>query len=218
MGPTEHGRGPLSTFADPACDTSIVSDAMDEGGLDGVLTSVPPAAPGHRAVGRARPLRFERARGDGTTNFPHPMLGSFEAGEVVVIRGVGPDISCWGGQASKLAANAGVEGVVIDGGFRDVPETREGSFPVFGRQPTPRSGQRRVRVASTDEPLTVDGVRVAPGDLVVADATGVVVVPAEHEAQVAETAADLLESESDLAERVAAGEDLASIREDHGQF
>lgn len=209
---------PLSTFADPACDTSIVSDAMDEHGLDGVVTGIPPAAPDHRAVGRARPLRFERARGEGTTNFPHAMLESLDTGEVVVIRGVSSGVSCWGGQASALAANTGVEGIVIDGGFRDVPEIREGSFPVFGRQPTPRSGQRRVSVASTDEPITVDGVRVAPGDAVVADATGVVVVPAEHEARVAETAADLLESESDLAERVAAGEDLASIREDHEQF
>jgi regulator of RNase E activity RraA len=61
-------------------------------------------------------------------------------------------------------------------------------------------------------------VRVAPGDAVLADATGVGVVPAEHEERVAETAADLLEAESDLAERVAAGEDLDSIREDHEQF
>jgi regulator of RNase E activity RraA len=209
---------PLSTFADPACDTSIVSDAMDEHGFDGVVTGLPPAAPGHRAVGRARPLRFERARGEGKTNFPHAMLDSFESSEVVVIRGVSLHISCWGGQASTLAANAGVEGVVIDGGFRDVPEIREGSFPVFGRQSTPRSGQRRVRVASTDDPITVGGVRVAPGDVVVADATGVVVVPAEHEERIAESAADLLDVESDLSERVAADEDLASIREDHEQF
>ena len=207
---------PLATFAE--CDTSLLSDAMDEHGIDGVVTGIPPAAPDHRAVGRARPLRFERARGVGTPNFPHAMLEALAAGEVLVIRGVSPDVSCWGGQASRLAANAGVEGVVIDGGYRDVPEVREGSFPVFGRQPTPRSGQRRVRVASTDEAVTVGVVGVAPGDAVVADATGVVVVPAEREARVAESAADLLDAESDLAERVAAGEDLDSIREDHEQF
>lgn len=207
---------PLSVFAE--CDTSLVSDAMDEHGLDGVVTGIPPAAPGHRAVGRARSLRFERTRGEGTTNFPLTMLETLAAGEVLVVRGVSPDISCWGGQASKLAENAGVEGVVIDGGYRDVPEIRAGSFPVFGRRPTPRSGQRRVRVAATDEAITVDGVRVAPGDAVLADATGVVVVPAEHEERVAESAADLRESESDLAERVAAGETFESIREDHEQF
>lgn len=207
---------PLSVFVE--CDTSLVSDAMDEHGLDGVITGVPPAAPGHRSVGRARPLRFERARGEGTTNFPLAMLEALAAGEVLVISGVSPDISCWGGQASTLAENAGVEGVVIDGGYRDIPEIHEASFPVFGRQPTPRSGQRRVRVASTDEPVTVDRVRVEPGDAVVADATGVVVVPAEHEAAIAKSAADLRESESDLAERVAAGEPFESIREDHEQF
>jgi regulator of RNase E activity RraA len=207
---------PPSVFAE--CDTSLVSDAMDEHGLDGVVTGIPPAAPGHRAVGRARPLRFEHARGEGTTNFPLAVLEALSAGEVLVISGVSPDVSCWGGQASKLAENAGVEGAVIDGGFRDVPEIRGGAFPVFGRQPTPRSGQRRIRLATTDEAVTVDGVRIEPGDAVVADATGIVVVPAEHEEGVAESAADLLESESDLSDRVAAGETLDSIREDHEQF
>lgn len=207
---------PLATFRE--CDTSLVSDAMDEHGIDGVVTGIPPVAPDHRAVGRARPLRFERVRGEGTTNFPHAMLEALAAGEVLVVRGVSSDVSCWGGQASRLAENAGVEGVVIDGGYRDAPEVREGPFPVFGRRPTPRSGQRRVRVASTDGAVTIDGVRVAPGDAVLADATGVVVVPAEHERRVAESAAGLLEAESDLAERVDAGEDLDSIREDHEQF
>jgi 4-hydroxy-4-methyl-2-oxoglutarate aldolase len=200
------------------CDTSIVSDAMDEHGLDGVVTGLPPAAPDQTAVGRARPVRFERARGEGLTNFPFDMLDAIAADELFVIDGVSPAISCWGGQASELAAGSGMAGAVIDGGYRDVPDVRGGEFPVFGRQATPKSGQGRVRVASTDEPVTLDDVRVTPGDVVVADATGVVVVPAEHEAVVAETAAEILDEEGDLAEKVAQGADIGDIRADHDRF
>lgn len=207
---------PLSVFEE--CDTSIVSDAMDEHGLDGVVTGISPAAPDHAAVGRARPVRFERARGEGLTNFPFEMLDAIAADEVFVLGGVGADLSCWGGQASALAAGAGMAGVVVDGGYRDVADIREGSFPVFGRHPTPKSGQERVRVASTGDPVTVDDVRVEPGDIVVADATGVVVVPRDEASAVAETAAAIRDEEGDLASRVEAGADVADIRAEHDRF
>jgi regulator of RNase E activity RraA len=207
---------PTAVFAD--CDTSVVSDAMDEHGLEGVLTGLSPASPEHRAVGRARPVRFERARGDGLTNFPFEMLDAIAADEVFVLDGVAPDLSCWGGQASALADEAGMAGVVVDGGYRDVEEIRADSFPVFGRATTPKSGQGRLRVASTTGPVTVDGVRVEPDDIVVADATGVVVVPSRHAERVAESAAAILEAEDDLATKVETGTDLEDIRADHDRF
>lgn len=207
---------PISVFAD--CDTSVVSDAMDEHGFDGVITGLRPAAPNHRAVGRARPVRFERARGDGLTNFPFEMLDAIAADEVFVLSGVSPDVSCWGGQASALAGNSGMAGTVIDGGYRDVDDIRDGSFPVFGRAATPKSGQGRIRVASTGNPITVDDVRVEPGDVVVADVTGVVVVPGDHATRVAETAASILEEEGDLAAKVEAGADIDDIRAEHDRF
>jgi len=199
-------------------DTSVVSDAMDDHGIDGVITGLSPAAPTHAAVGRARPLRFERARTEGLTNFPFAMLEAIEPGEVFVLDGADVDISYWGGQASALAASEGMAGTVVDGGYRDVREIQEGGFPVFGRQPTPKSGQGRVRVASTDAPVTVDGVRVEVGDVVVADATGIVVVPAEHETAVAETVEAILADEDSLGTMVAEGADLAEIREAHDRF
>lgn len=200
------------------CDTSIVSDAMDDHGLDGVVTGLDAVAPGHAAVGRARPIRFETARAEGLTNFPYEMLDAIVEDEVFVLDGIGPDVSCWGGQASKLAANSGMAGVVIDGGFRDVPDIHKGSFPVFGCQPTPKSGQGRMRVESTDAPVTVDGIRVDVGDVVVADATGVVIVPTEHEDVVAESAADILADEGDLSEMINERKGIEEIRAEHDTF
>lgn len=207
---------PIDVFEQ--CDTSIVSDAMDDHDLDGVMTGLEAVAPSHAAVGRARPVRFERARTEGLTNFPYEMLDAIAEDEMFVLDGVVPEFSCWGGQASKLAENSGMAGVVVDGGYRDVPDIHDGSFPVFGRQPTPKSGQGRIRVASTNAPVTVDGIRVDVGDVVVADATGVVVVPVEHEDAVAESATDILADEGDLSEKIDQGKGIAEIRAEHDTF
>ena len=75
-----------------------------------------------------------------------------------------------------------------------------------------------MRVASTTEPITVGGVRVEPADVVVADATGVVVVPADSAESVAETAAEILDAEADLSDKVAGETDLDAIRDDHDRF
>ena len=214
--------------------TSVVSDALDEHVPDadrapgddgappavggGVLDGLPPAHPDHRTAGRARPIAFERVAGDEPTNFPFALLEAPTAGEVVVIDGV-PHVSSWGALACRLAAAAGVEGLVVArGGYRDAPEVRAGSFPVFGGTRTPHSGKRRVRVATTDAPVTVDGTTVAPGDVVVADATGVVVVPRAVEDAVAATAADLLEEEDRMEAAIDGGATVGDLREDGLEF
>lgn len=200
------------------CPTSVVSDALDEFGIDGVLTGLRPANPGHVAVGRARPVRFEPVSGGERTNFPFAMLEAFAPDAVFVLAGVSPELSHWGGLASRLAANAGMAGVVVDGGYRDAPEIRAGSFPVFGRARTPKTGQRRLRIASVGEPVDVDGVTVAAEDVVVADATGVVVVPGDRAGAIAAAAREILESERELEEEVADGADVAALKADHEGF
>ena len=199
-------------------DTSIVSDALDDHGIDGVITGIEPAHTSQRAVGRAYTMRFERVDEPGETNFPFAMLHELAADRVLAIDGVGPDLSCWGGNASRLAANAGVSGVVVNGGYRDVPEIREGGFPVFARGPTPKTGQRRVTVEGVGEPIEVDGVTVAPGDVIVADATGVVVVPADEAAAVAETAESILGEELLLEAKIDAGATVADLERDGHAF
>ncbi|THE64130.1 RraA family protein [Salinadaptatus halalkaliphilus] len=199
--------------------TSIVSDALDEHGIDGVITGLEPVHPSHAAVGRAHTLRLEAAPNPGTeTNFPYAMLHELVADRVLVLDGGGPGLSCWGGNASQLAANAGVEGLVVDGGYRDVAEIRAGSFPVFGRAPTPKTGQKRLTVEEIGEPVTIGDVTVSPDDLLVADATGVVAVPADAVADVAETAEEILGEELLVESKIDGGATVADLERDAHEF
>lgn len=204
-----------------ACPTSVVSDALDEVDVNanGIVTGLPPADPNWHAAGWALPLRFEPVDDPGEpTNFPFAMLEAMAGGAVFVVDGAAPDLSCWGGMASRLAAQAGMAGVVVDGGFRDVPEVRRSGFPVFGRRPTPKSSQRRVEVAAVGDPVMVGGVTVAPGDVVVADATGVVVVPDDDVEAVGAAASTIREEEATLDEEIASGLDLETLEERHEGF
>lgn len=199
--------------------STIVSDALDEHEIEGVLIGINPAHPAHKAVGRARPVRFEAAPEDADrTNFPSDLFDAFNDGDVFVFDSISPEISCWGELASRLAAKAGVQGTVINGGFRDYNGIRERDYGVFGVQPTPRSGQPRLRIAAIDDPVTIQDVTIETNDIVVADGTGIAVVPQETASAVAETAEKILSKELVLDQRVANGADADTLLEEYKGF
>lgn len=200
-------------------DATIVSDALDEHGIDGVITGLEPAHPDHAAVGRARPVQFEAAPDDAdSTNFPFALFEEFADGDVFVMDSISPEISCWGGLASRLAAAAGVRGTIINGGYRDYPEIRSGEYGVFGAGPTPRSGQPRLRIAAIDDDVTIQGVSISRGDVVVGDATGIAVVPKTEAEAVAATAEDLLAKELVLDRKVENGADVSALTTEYEGF
>lgn len=200
-----------------ALDTGIVSDALDQHDVDGVIQGLRPAHPDHVAVGYARPMRFERVETDDATNFPYAMLERLDDDRVFVIDS-DEEVSSWGGNASKLADVAGLAGVVVDGAYRDAPDVRRTAVGVFGAARTPKTGQRRVRIATVDDPVTVRGVTVHADDVVVADATGVVVVPRERAEAVADTAETILGEELLLERKIASGATIDDLRADDHEF
>jgi regulator of RNase E activity RraA len=85
----------------------------------------------------------------------------------------------WGELMSTAARGRGCTGALIDGGTRDVSQLLRMGFPTFARHRSPASSIRRWRMSGYDHPVTCGGVLVRPGDFVVADADGAVIVPAE---------------------------------------
>lgn len=192
-------------------DTSLVSDALDEHGIDGVITGLDPLHPDHRAVGRASTLRMVPDESEGSTNFPHAVFDAMEEDRVLVMDAVS-GVSSWGGNASRLGARAELNGVITDGDARDVDDIRDGSFPVFSEGTTPRRGQRRAKVTVTNDPIEVDDVTVSPDDIVVADVTGIVIVPDTEAEAVADTAEELLEKEREIEDRIDDGATYEDLR------
>jgi regulator of RNase E activity RraA len=87
----------------------------------------------------------------------------------------------WGELLTTASRNAGCIGVIVDGAVRDLAKMRAMEFPVFARGVCPYDSRDRQRVVDLDVPVEIGGVRFCPGELVVADEDGIVVVPKHAE-------------------------------------
>ena len=106
----------------------------------------------------------------------HASIYLAQSGDVVVVEAGDDEMAVAGGNVCAIAQRNGVAGLVVDGVIRDVVESREHRFPVFGRGISPIPA-KRVGDGGMNVQIRCGGVVVNPGDIVVADEEGIVVVP-----------------------------------------
>src|SRR3990172_4426885 len=128
----------------------------------------------------------------------HAAIYRAEPGDVIVVEAGDDEMAVAGGNVCAVAQRRGVVGFVIDGVIRDVAESRANAFPVFARGVSPIPGAKD-GPGEINAPITCGGVRVTPGDVLVADEEGIVVVPGARAAEVlakaqAKAAADAAET------------------------
>lgn len=198
-------------------DTCAVSDALDTLGLTGATTglrplwAVPAAVAGVVRTVTAGPKRA----GGPAAHIAASAIERAAPGDVLVVANAGRlDVSCWGGILTMAARARGIGGVVVDGACRDIAESEEHGFPVFGRAVVPVSARGRIVQVATGEPIEVAGVTVHPRDLVLADRNGVVFVPRAHAEDVLELAEAITAREDAMAEAVRAGQPVSEVMHD----
>jgi regulator of RNase E activity RraA len=200
-----------------ALDSCAISDALDTLGLSGATTGVRPLWESNTVVvGRARTVTAGPRPQDGAGQ--HIAAAAIEAagdGIVLVIANEGRvDVSCFGGILTLAASRRGIHGVVIDGACRDIAESEELGFPVFGRAVVPVTARGRIVQLAMDEPVSFAGVTVRPQDVVIADRNGVVFVPAEELDQVLSLAERIVAREAAMADAVRNGEPVTEVMHD----
>jgi 4-hydroxy-4-methyl-2-oxoglutarate aldolase len=181
--------------------TCHISDALDRCGLpSGALVGVRPLEPARRAAGRAFPVQLRAVGGNSAD--PRNYLDHIPARAFVVLAAGGrTDCSVWGGNRTVAAIDHGAAGAVADGAYRDVDEHRELGFPVYGLAPISVASRGRLVVTDFAVPVVACGVQVAPGDLVAADSSGVVVVPEAHAERVVAEGEQIRDAEAREFER-----------------
>jgi 4-hydroxy-4-methyl-2-oxoglutarate aldolase len=138
------------------------------------------------------------------------VIDEAEPGSVIVISVPGEDdVAVWGGLMTAGAVARRHEGAVLDAAVRDVTEIRRDfDFPVFARSVVPGTTLGRYRTAANNVPVAVGGVTVQPGDIVIGDADGVVVVPRAHAEAVLAAAQEIDLREAEQARLILAAKSL----------
>ncbi len=139
------------------------------------------------------------------------LIDEAPAGSVIVISidGGEPDVAVWGGLMTAGAVANGHVGAVLDGGVRDLTEIRRDyGFPVYARAVSPGTTLGRFRTVTSQVPVRVGGIMVHPGDIVVGDVDGVVVVPQARAAEVLAMAQEIDSRELEQAKLIIAEKSL----------
>ena len=195
--------------------TAAISDALDALRIPGTPLGLAPIWPGCSFSGRAYTVRYRLA--DPQPGTVGDFIDDVPPGSVIVIDNAGRlDCTVWGDILTTVAHARGIAGTVIDGVCRDIAKSLELSYPIVSRGRFMRTGKDRVQVEAVNQPVTIAGVRVAPGDLIVANDDGVVVVPRDRETAVLERADAIEAREKAIMASVAAGMRLADARAQHG--
>jgi len=185
--------------------TSNISDAMHrKGAMRGILSKIP----GKKIVGRAVTVRTF----GGDWAKPVEAIDISGPGDVIVIYNGDYNIAMWGGLATQTAVNRKLEGVVIDGAVRDFEEVQKMGFPVFAANIVPNAGDPK-GLGEINVEITCGGQTVNPGDIIVGDDSGVVVVPKERAYEIARRSEEVWKREKRLAEEIKNGKTLASALE-----
>jgi 4-hydroxy-4-methyl-2-oxoglutarate aldolase len=194
--------------------TGMSSDAMDELGIVGVIPAgvLKPTDPKARLVGRALTVMNVAARASVPDTVATGVSGLAdieahnlaERGDVLVVQGL-DGISSMGGISASIGRRQGELGAIVDGAARDVDHSRAIGYAIWSRSVSPITGKWRIETVAINKPVTICGIAVSPGDLVLADEIGVCFIPRERAAEVLVRARRIAANEEIRQTKIASG-------------
>lgn len=195
-------------------DTCAVSDAMDSLGLRGVVLGLRAMWPCPRIGGRVVTVKLVRRTGNETStrHLGTAAVVAASPGDIIVVQHRDrEDAAGWGGILANAAKTKGVQGIIVDGPARDIDETRDVGLPLYARSAVPLTARGRIVEESCNEPILMGDIAVAPGDLVLADWSGVVFLPAARAEEIIAAAEAIAAREALMTKDVLAGVPVTEV-------
>src|SRR5262245_21367503 len=201
--------------------SAVVCDSLDALGFRNQSPRIPlrPLTVATVLVGRCKTTLWADMFHEDPTPYELELraVDSCRADEVMICAAGGSTHSgVWGGLLSTAARHRGCVGAIIDGAARDIAVMRKMSFPIFARGTCVFDSRDRQRVVDLDVAVEIDGVRFAPGDLVIADEDGIVVVPRDAEAEAIRRAWEKVHAENVVRDEIRAGTPATEVFRKYG--
>ncbi len=193
--------------------TTNLSDALDKIGIRGAVIGIRPLFGMPKVIGRAVTIKMTAA---GTAKSKRHLgidaIATAAPGDVIAIDNRG-DLynNCWGEILSCAAKKKGVLGVFIDGAARDIDACQDMEFPLFARGIVPITARGRIMQEDYNCPIRLGDVQVRPGDILVGDVNGLVVIPQEKVEEVISAAEEIFEKEERMKTDILKGMDILEV-------
>lgn len=201
--------------------TGAISDVLREHALlDQSIGQLIPLRPERTVAGIAFTVKSApNVRISGELAFRTQMLDAIGADSFVVWDTTSDEkATLWGGVMTATAIGKGVRAALIDGGIRDTPQILEKDFPVFYKYRIPNGSLGRCLITHYQQPILIRGVLIRPGDVVLGDMDGVVIVPRDLAYDVLVRAEEIRANEKKIFSWVAEGQSVRQITEKGGYF
>ena len=195
-------------------DSCAVADALDSLGLPPAVSGLTPLSVPKRIVGSTVTVKLVPGTppGGSARHLGTAAIETANAGDIIVVEhSSGVECAGWGGVLSVGAGLRGIAGVIIDGPARDIEQARETEFPVYGRSATSRTARGRVLEQDFNCEVTIGDVVVMPGDLALADSSGVVFIPRARLGEVVRRAERIAERERLMVEALRKGDPITEV-------
>jgi 4-hydroxy-4-methyl-2-oxoglutarate aldolase len=197
---------------------ALVGDILDTMGFlhQFLPPTIKPLKSDMVVIGRAMPVLEANAFSARDEGAPGPLarrpfgllfeaLDDLHEGEVYVATGCAPQFALWGGLMTTRAMHLKAAGAVLDGYSRDTPEVLESGLPVFSCGGFAQDQGPRGKVIDWRVPVEVQGVRVAPGDIVFGDLDGALIIPRAAEEEAIRRALEKASAENQVRDAIRAG-------------
>lgn len=190
--------------------TAVIADVLDARGYtnQATRTQFTPYTGIAKLVGRCKTTLWADMYHQDANPYDLELqaVDSCRPGDVLIAAANGSNRSgIFGELLATACRNSGCTGVIVHGAVRDVAKMREMEFPVFATSKNPYDSQNRQRVINIDVPVAIDGVVFNPGDIVVADEDGIVVIPQKIEDEVIEAALQKVNAENQTRDAIKNG-------------
>ena len=183
--------------------TGVVTDAMYLLGLEGWTTGIFPARPEERIFGKAFTVQGMRIRSKEEPNYTiYDFADKWEEDDVLVVDGLGERCSLMGENIAHFCQSRGISGVVLHGCCRDYSQIRDLDLPVFSMGPAMELKNKRFKFGAFDVPVNIAGAQVRPGDYILGDGDGVLVMPADRLADIKYQCEMIEEVETEMEEAI----------------
>jgi regulator of RNase E activity RraA/CMP-N-acetylneuraminic acid synthetase len=201
--------------------SSMLSDILDEMGIDGVIKKHKLNLSPLKVLGRAKTLEIRELEEGEDYRGIYDALKTYESiipNDIIFVKNNIEECAYFGELNANLAIRSGASGAIISGYTRDSNEVKNLGFPVFSKGFTCKDVKKRGTVESFNKKIIVDGVAIYPNDLIFGDVDGIIVMPKIYEKEILKRAFEIVKCEKNILIDICDGVDISEIISKNGFF